>query len=77
VAARLNCNKALVYRLVEHAELAALRLGGRGCSLRIAEADLDDWLYSEPPGEEQGDFQRGRRSEFQRTTSKWAIIPIA
>jgi excisionase family DNA binding protein len=48
VAERLGCNKALVYRLVRRGELPALQLGGRGCAVRIAEADLNSWLYSDP-----------------------------
>lgn len=43
-AERLDCNPALVYRLIERGELPALQLGGRGCSIRIDENKFEAWL---------------------------------
>ena len=46
-AERLDCNPALVYRLIESRALPALQLGGRGCSIRIDERELEAWLYEQ------------------------------
>jgi excisionase family DNA binding protein len=44
VAGRLAVSKQTVYRLVATDDLPAIRLGGAGRSLRVDEADLEEWL---------------------------------
>jgi excisionase family DNA binding protein len=44
VAEKLDVDKALVYRLIESGQLPAFQLGGRGCSIRIDESELDAWI---------------------------------
>jgi excisionase family DNA binding protein len=44
VAERLDVDKALVYRLVQSGQLRAHQLGGKGCTVRIAEDDFERWL---------------------------------
>jgi excisionase family DNA binding protein len=51
VAERLAVSRATAYRLIAAGELPALRLGGPGHSLRVAEPELQAWLISE--GKEQ------------------------
>jgi helix-turn-helix protein len=45
VAARLNCSEDTVRRLIARG-LPVLRLGHRGCSLRVDPGELESWLYS-------------------------------
>ncbi len=42
-----DCDKALVYRLIEKGELPALQLV---CSIRIAEDEFDAWLFEQGGG---------------------------
>jgi excisionase family DNA binding protein len=44
VARRLDVSKATVYRLVATGELPAIRFGGIGTSVRVAEATLERWI---------------------------------
>jgi excisionase family DNA binding protein len=53
VAARLALSKQSVYRMIASDDLPAIRLGGVGHSLRVDEADLEQWL-------------RARRKELDR-----------
>ena len=50
-AARLNVSKVTVRRLIRRGELPAVQLGGKGSAVRVAEAELDDWLYANPEKE--------------------------
>jgi len=50
VAARLQLSKASVYRLIGSGVLPALQLAGPGSSIRIAERELDEWLFGERNG---------------------------
>ena len=44
VADALAVSRQTVYRLVTTDDLPAIRLGGAGHSLRVDEADLEQWL---------------------------------
>lgn len=46
VAAALAVHPATVRRRIAAGELRALRLGGKGSSIRIYERDLDAWLVA-------------------------------
>jgi Helix-turn-helix domain len=45
VAARLNCSPTTVRRLIGRG-LPVIRLGHRGCSIRIDPRELESWIYS-------------------------------
>ena len=47
-AERLNVSRASVYRWITEGRLPAVRLGGRGAPLRIAEDELERWLFADP-----------------------------
>ena len=48
-AALLDLHPMTVRRKIERGEIPALRLGNKGTSIRIDEAELQRWLYG--PGE--------------------------
>jgi excisionase family DNA binding protein len=45
VAARLQLSKPTVYRLIANGQLPALQLAGPGSTIRIAEYELEEWLF--------------------------------
>jgi excisionase family DNA binding protein len=45
VAARLQVSKPTVYRLINQGQLPALQLAGPGSTIRIAERELEEWLF--------------------------------
>jgi excisionase family DNA binding protein len=48
-AARLGLHPMTVRRKIERGEIPAVRLGHKGASIRIDEAELEAWLYG--PGD--------------------------
>ena len=49
VAQRLRVSRATVYRMIRTGKVPALQLGTMGASLRVDEAELEQWLNG--PGE--------------------------
>jgi excisionase family DNA binding protein len=47
-ADRLNVSTVTVRRLVRRGDLPAVQLGGKGSAVRVAEAELNHWLYANP-----------------------------
>ena len=45
VAERLRLTKGTVYRLIRAGIVPAVQLGAPGASLRVAEAELQEWLF--------------------------------
>jgi excisionase family DNA binding protein len=50
VATRLGVGEKKIRRLIARGELPAVQLGSRRTAVRIAESELDAWLYG-PPNE--------------------------
>jgi excisionase family DNA binding protein len=50
-AERLKVSTVTVRRLIRRGELPAVQLGGKGSAVRVAEAELDNWLYANPEKE--------------------------
>jgi excisionase family DNA binding protein len=48
VARRLNVSRPTVYRRIWEGQLPALRIGENVGPLRVDEAELEAWLYSNP-----------------------------
>jgi len=49
VASRLDVSRRTVYRKIEAGEIPAVRLGSNpGEAIRVPEAELVEWLFSEP-----------------------------
>ena len=44
-AARLNVSTVTVRRLIRRGDLPAIQLGGKGSAVRVAEAELNQWLF--------------------------------
>ena len=47
-ADRLNVSTVTVRRLIRRGELPAVQLAGKGSAVRVAEGELNHWLYAEP-----------------------------
>jgi excisionase family DNA binding protein len=76
VASRLCLHPMTVRRMIAEGRLPAIQLGGPGTSVRIAEAELEAWLFanvggsasSRPPAnpaERRRETARGRLSSSQ------------
>ena len=50
-AERLKVSTVTVRRLIRRGELPAVQLGGKGSAVRVAEAELNHWLYANPQRE--------------------------
>lgn len=72
-AERLDCNPALVYRLIERGDLPALQLDGRNCSIRIDGAEFDAWLYEQLKGREELRDPRSEGLSMSPTRSPTAL----
>jgi excisionase family DNA binding protein len=50
-ADRLNVSPVTVRRLIRRGDLPAVQLAGKGSTVRVAEAELNQWLYANPEKE--------------------------